>query len=217
MYLNFSRIIKNLFKLVLYIIFVLLLVGFVISFIFPIGYKDYINKYSLKNDIDPFLVAALINVESKYNKEALSPKNARGLMQIGEQTGIWGSEVLGIQEFDEDALFNPEINISIGTWYLKQLKGEFNNSLGLVLAAYNAGSGNVNKWLQDKRYSNDGMELDQIPFKETEEYLQKVEINYNIYKLIYKDYLEKPDSMNIQYIDVIIKTRTFFSDLIKSL
>ncbi len=84
-----------------------------------------------------------------------------------------GSEELGIDSYSNEMLFDPEINIQIGTWYLNKLNIEFENNLDLVLVAYNGGSGNVQKWRLDKRYSTDGINLDKIPFKETEEYLKK--------------------------------------------
>ena len=71
------------------------------------------------------------------------------------------------------------------TKYLKNLEGEF-GSLDLILAAYNAGSGHVTKWLKDERYSPDGDVLTYIPFAETKKYVDKVKINYNVYKYFYR-------------------------------
>jgi len=184
---------------------------------FPIGYKDFINKYSSEYNLDPFLVAAIINVESKYNKDVTSNKNARGLMQIGPQTGEWGASELDIQNYSHELLFHPETNIRIGTWYLSQLNKEFGYDLDLVLAAYNAGSGNVQKWLDNIEYSHDGAELTNIPFKETEEYLKKVNFNYNVYKSLYKYYMEKPDSINSLYIDVIIIIKGYVKQFLQSM
>lgn len=205
------KIINRITGLIVTILMGLIVFGLMVSFIFPIAYKDYINKYSTEQGVDPFLIGAIINVESKYDKEAISHKKARGLMQIASQTGEWGARELGIKDYNEDMLFDPNINIQIGTWYINNLMQEFDNKLPLVLAAYNAGSGNVSKWLQNMEYSRDGSSLDRIPFKETEEYLKKVELNYRVYKLVYKDYMEKPDSFNSIYIDVIINIRTFIT------
>ncbi len=212
-----NRIIKRIVRLLVFILILSILFGLTVSFIFPIGYKDYINMYSAQYDIDPFLVAAIINVESKYNKDAVSNKNARGLMQIANQTGKWGAEELGIKGYSEEMLFEPEINIRIGIWYLNQLNNEFNGELSLVLAAYNAGSGNVTKWLADENYSKDGRVLSEIPFEETKEYLEKVTFNYEVYSIVYEKFMEKPDSMNSLYTDVIISLREFLKDLLRSL
>lgn len=214
MYLLLRNSARFILKLIIYVLIIITIIGLIVTVFFPISYRDYIYKYSLENDLDPFLVAAIISVESKYEKDALSNKNARGLMQIGAQTGEWGAEVLGIKEYDNSILFEPEINIRIGTWYLRQLKNQFNNDIDLVLAAYNAGSGNVTKWLKDERYSKDGINLDSIPFEETDAYLDKVKLNHKVYKTIYKGYMEKPESVHSLYFDGIIYFRSFLKDFL---
>lgn len=210
------KIINRIIRFFTTLVLGLLIVGLFISFLFPIAYKDYINRYSRLEGLDPFLVAAIINVESKYDKRAVSHKNARGLMQITDQTGRWGAQELGIDNYKGDILYDPETNIQIGAWYVKKLMEEFDNNLTFVLAAYNAGSGNVSKWLQNKDYSDDGSRLDRIPFEETKNYLDKVYVNYKVYKFLYRDYMEKPDSINSIYIDGIIYIRSFLSDFMKS-
>lgn len=154
---------------------------------YPLSYQTLIKKYSEKYDVDPYLVAAIINVESKFDKNAVSNKNARGLMQIAPITGKWASEELNIDDFDVEDLFDPELNIMIGSWYLNVLSQEFDNNLQLILAAYNAGSGNVVRWLQNKMYSEDGKSLMIIPFTETKDFVKKVQKNISIYKILYED------------------------------
>lgn len=210
------RIFNRIIKLFASFILIIILAGLVVSIFYPIGYKNSINKYSKEYKIDPYLVASIINVESKYNKDAISNKEARGLMQIGPKTGEWASEVLNIKNYDSSSLYIPDTNIRIGTWYLDQLNKEFDNKNELVLAAYNAGSGNVNKWLLDDRYSKDG-KLINIPFKETDDYINRVKKNYKIYKLLYKSYMEKPDTIYSIYIDAIINIRNNIIKAIKSL
>ncbi len=153
--------------------------------LYPINYREQIATYSKKYNIDPFLVAAIIRVESKYDINALSHKEARGLMQISPVTGKWGAGEIGILNYKEELLYDPEINIEIGCWYINKLNVQFNNNLELVLAAYNGGSGNVTKWLKDSNYSGDGKNLNHIPFKETELYLKKVLKAYDIYIKLY--------------------------------
>lgn len=157
--------------------------------IYPLYYEDYIKKYSYKYDIDPILVASIIRVESKYYKDAKSHRGARGLMQISPITGKWAAEEIGIIGYNEDFLYDPEINIMIGCWYLDRLYKQFNNDIKLVLTAYNGGSGNVEKWLKNPMYSSDGKKLNQIPFTETKEYVDKVLKTYKIYKFLYNDVL----------------------------
>ena len=156
-----------------------------LGFIFPIEYENYILEYSAKYNVDPYLVTAVISNESKFNERALSSKGAYGLMQIMPDTGEWISKYVGIKTFSYDILYNPEVNIKMGCWYINNLSKEFNGELDLVLAAYNGGRGNVNKWLANIEYSKDGKKLDKIPFKETDNYIKKVKLSYKIYKLLY--------------------------------
>lgn len=158
---------------------------------FPLEYKELVIKYAKENDLDPLLVFSVIKAESNFDPQATSHKNARGLMQIIDNTGIWAAGKMGIEEFKAEYLYDPEVNIKIGCWYLKSLKnemyrynGEMNNDL--VLAAYNGGIGNVQKWLKDKEYSSSGKALDKIPFRETDNYVRRVNNYRKIYKKLYQ-------------------------------
>ena len=81
-------------------------------------------------------------------------------------------------------LYDPEINIKMGCWYLNNLIEQFGN-VDTALAAYNAGSGNVRQWLQDSEYSKDGETLYNIPFAETKKYVDKIKVNYKMYQYLY--------------------------------
>lgn len=157
----------------------------VLRLTYPLKYKDYVYTYSSQYKVDPYLVFSIIKAESSFNPNATSRKNARGLMQISEPTGKWGAEILKLEGFNNSHLYNPEVNIEIGCWYLNSLIKEFGNNLDLILAAYNGGSGNVNEWLKNKNYSGSGISLDKIPFKETDQYVKKVKNNYSVYKRLY--------------------------------
>lgn len=163
----------------------------IMGYFYPLKYNNVIAKYSNEYDLDPYLVSAVINVESHYRAGAVSSQNAMGLMQITPSTGRWAAKNMGIPNFKDDMLFNPEINIRIGCWYLNYLKNIFNSSssdIKTVLAAYNSGSSNVSKWLKDSNLSQSGSVLDEIPFKETENYVHKVTADYRIYKLLYHEF-----------------------------
>ena len=155
------------------------------KYVYPYKYSEYVNKYSEEYGLDPYLVLAVIKTESNFDKTAVSKKDAKGLMQIMDTTGEWVAEELNINYFMPSMLFDPELNIRMGSWYLNNLEEEFDDNLDLVLAAYNGGSGNVNKWLSHEEYSADGENLDYIPFPETKKYVDKVKVNYNIYKYLY--------------------------------
>lgn len=183
---------------------------------YPISYQRLIDKYSKEFDVDPYLIAAIINVESRYDKDALSPKDARGLMQISSSTGHWGGKALSIEDFQLNTLFDPETNIRIGSWYLNTLSKEFDDNFQLILAAYNGGSGNVNKWIKNPQYSDDGKSLKEIPFKETKDYVDKVSKNYNIYKILYKDKFNNISTdKEFKTITIIHSFRKLFKTLIK--
>lgn len=178
------------FKRILTVLIILLVAYFAFMFgmkkyVYPYKYEEYINKYSDEYGLDPYLVLAVIKTESNFNKEAVSKKDAKGLMQIMDSTGEWIAKELGVNYFMSSMLFDPELNIKMGCWYLNNLEKEFDEDLDLVLAAYNGGSGNVNKWLNHEEYSEDGETLSYIPFPETKKYVDKVKANYNIYKYLY--------------------------------
>jgi soluble lytic murein transglycosylase len=154
--------------------------------IFPLKYGEYVFRYSEVNNIDPYLVFAIIKAESSFNPNAKSAKNARGLMQIMDETAIWGAENTKIESFKPEDLYDPETNIKIGCWFIRQLYNEFSDNMDLVIAAYNGGSGNVKEWLSNKAYSKHGASLDIIPFKETERFLKKVKGYYYVYSKLYK-------------------------------
>ena len=102
-------------------------------------------------------------------------------MQIREATGEWAAGLLDMEQYQKQTLFEANINIQIGCWYLNKLTNQFGTTQ-IALAAYNAGSGNVSKWLQDSRYSDDGITLKEIPYGETKRYVKKVMLVQKIYK-----------------------------------
>lgn len=155
------------------------------KFIYPIKYKESVMKYSEEYRLDPMFVLSIIKTESKFDQDARSSKDARGLMQVTPKTGEWAAEKLGMENYDHEQLYDPEINIKIGCWYLDNLRTQFDYNMKLVAAAYNGGSGNVTKWLGDSEYSDDGKNLKKIPFEETENYVKKVFDSYEKYKAIY--------------------------------
>ena len=172
------------------IILILVLFIFILAFsgrwyvrkIYPIKYKDYIFKYSEENGIDPYLTTSVIFVESKFYPNSISKKGARGLMQIMPKTGEWIAEQIGIEDYQVDDLFDIETNIRLGTWYLAYLMKQFDGDLILVLAAYNGGQGNVREWLQQNQQVSD---FDNFPYKETRDYVVKIDCVYKIYKGLY--------------------------------
>lgn len=145
-------------------------------------YKNEIKEHSQTFAVSPALVASIINVESGFKDNRESPKGARGLMQIMPSTAEWIAVKLN-DDFNQEDLFDHNKNIRYGTFYLSYLFDVF-ESLEMVICAYNAGMGNVKKWIEDKKFYN-GEKFIKIPFRETENYLQKVLKNLSYYKKKY--------------------------------
>lgn len=150
---------------------------------YPIYYNNLIYKYAKENDLDPFLVAAIIRTESNYDPEVSSHANAHGLMQLLPETLEWISMRRG-EAFEPNQIKDPEANIRAGTYYVRYLLDEFQD-VSLMLAAYNGGPANVAKWLTIKEYSKDGKQLDFIPFEETRNYVEKVTKYRDEYTKVY--------------------------------
>lgn len=149
---------------------------------FPIRYEEEIKKYAEKEGLSPLLVTAVINAESGFDEAAHSGV-AKGLMQITDSTAKWICEKTG-ETYKEDMAYDPETCIRLGCWYLGYLVDRYQNT-DTAIAAYNAGHGNVDTWLLDKRYSTDGKTLWNIPFPETEKYVPRVRWIMWVYEKAY--------------------------------
>ncbi len=152
--------------------------------IYKTEYRQYVEMYAEQNNVDPLLVYAIIKAESNFDKDALSNKGACGLMQLMDETAKEVAQNSVIEYETGKTLYNPEQNIAIGIAYFKDLQNHFKND-GLALAAYNAGIGNVSKWIKQGTIKADGRDLENIPYKETNMYVRKILKDYNIYKRLY--------------------------------
>lgn len=153
---------------------------------YPLKYQDLVEQYAQEYQLDKGLVNSVIWTESKFDEQAVSNKGAYGLMQIMPDTGKWIAQKLGLEEFDTDMLTQPEINIQLGCWYLNYLNERFDGNVTCVLASYNAGPNKVAEWLNDSRYSSDGVNLTNIPYPETQRYVEKVMSAYDTYQKLYE-------------------------------
>ena len=152
---------------------------------YPYRYRAEISQRATEYRFDPLLIAAVVRTESKFNPQATSGRGARGLMQVMPETGRWAAGQLGVQSFSEDQLYEPLTNVWLGTWYLDSLRREFSGDIVLALAAYNGGRQNVREWLSTAQWNGEHQNIDQIPFRETREFIRRVMTDYNRYVWFY--------------------------------
>ena len=139
---------------------------------YPLRYQQYVRAHARNYGIDPALLAAVIYQESKFDANARSKSGAIGLMQLRPSTAHGIAARTGGSAFRTSDLKNPEINIRYGSWYLQHLFRKYGDER-LALAAYNAGQGNVDRWLANGQ---------DIQFAETRAYVDRVEDLKRIYR-----------------------------------
>ncbi len=149
----------------------------------PREFSQYVEKYSKEYGVPEYIIYAVIKSESDFEIGALSSDGARGLMQLMPSTFKWLAGLLGEPD-DPAVLYDPETNIKYGTYYLSYLYGLYAR-WPTVYAAYNAGPSAVDNWLNDGKYSHDGVNLDTIPYEETREYVAAVNKASEYYQRLY--------------------------------
>lgn len=142
-------------------------------------YSEYVNKYAQMYEIDPMWIYAIIKVESNFDSNVTSGSGARGLMQLMDSTATDLAKELNVENFETNMLYNPEINIMLGTKYFDKLLAKYNENYYLAIAAYNGGIGNVDEWIKKGIIGSDGSNIENIPYKETNMYVRKT-INAHI-------------------------------------
>jgi soluble lytic murein transglycosylase len=143
---------------------------------YPLRYSTIVRVHANENHIDPALLAAVIDAESKFDPSAHSSAGAVGLMQLTPSTAKGIAQYTGGTRFRVSDLTDPDINVRYGAWYLRHLLDRYHEDERLALAAYNAGEDNVDRWLQ----AHEG-----IQFSETRAYVARVERLKKIYRRSY--------------------------------
>ena len=157
------------------------------DYMYPFPYRKIIERYAAYYHVDSTMVAAVIKTESSFRDNACSHRGALGLMQIMPSTGAWIAEQLEDKAYSEDKLTEPERNIHYGVWYLHSLEQEFHGNPVLVLAAYNAGRGNVRDWIEKRGWDMNFHDVDAIPFPETKRYVKQVMETQKKYNDLYPE------------------------------
>ncbi len=154
---------------------------------YPTGYLPEIAKYAAEFELDPYLVLSVMRCESSFRSDAVSHAGAIGLMQVMPDTGAWIAHKLNLDDvYTESMLYEPDYNVRFGCWFLRFLTDRFDGERRHIIAAYNAGHGSVEGWLDDPNYAQDGL-LQEIPYPETARYVEKVEQAYDAYTSLYPD------------------------------
>jgi soluble lytic murein transglycosylase len=165
------------------------------GFTYPTKYEEYVVKYSKEYDVDPTLVFSVIKVESDFNSNAVSDVGARGLMQLMEDAYDWIKFRLDDdRDHSYEDMFEPELNIQYGTYYLSYLMDKYDNSIELSAAAYHCGMGLVDGWLEDGTVDAENFDVNDIPDgnEQTAHYVKKIEKAY----VSYEDILSSTTSVD---------------------
>ena len=155
-----------------------------IKVVYPLKYEELVEKYAEEYGLEPSLVYGVIHTESHFQPDAQSPVGAKGLMQLMDATYEWVQTRIPGEPEPSERVFDPEVNIRCGCKVLQIVLGQFDVT-ETALAAYNAGSGNVGKWLENSEYSDDGKTLKYIPVEETRNYVKRVLKAQKMYQTIY--------------------------------
>ena len=141
----------------------------------PLRHDDIIRQQAREKGLDPALIAAVIYAESRFRDGQTSPAGAEGLMQLTPATARYIARKSGGTQFVVDDLGTPQVNIAYGAYYLRYLLSRYDGNEDFALAAYNAGAGNVDRWIAAARAHDRAMTTTAIPYAETRAYVERVE------------------------------------------
>ena len=150
--------------------------------LFPFPFESTILNWSKQRQLNPLLVTSLVRQESRFEPEIRSIAGAAGLMQVMPGTAEWIAPQISLKDY---SLTNPEDNVNLGTWYLDHTHQTYANNSLLAVASYNAGPGNVSKWIREYPVSDPDVFVENIPFPETKGYVESVFGNYWNYLRLY--------------------------------
>jgi soluble lytic murein transglycosylase len=154
--------------------------------LFPAPYRDSFNRYAPKVGVDPRLVLALARQESRFDPSVKSAAAARGLLQFITETAEETARSEGLQNFELDDVYDPQIAVRLGVRHVADLFKQFPNNPYAVVASYNTGAQNVERWIFRSESSDVDLLTAEIAIPETKDYVAKVINNYRAYQALYE-------------------------------
>lgn len=153
--------------------------------VYPMPYREDLERFARSQGLDPYLVAGLIRQESEFNPKALSRAKAQGLMQVMPATGRELSRKFGIKGFTLAMLYKPEISLQMGTYHFRKWLDAEDGQVEVTLSAYNAGKTRADRWQKYGPFREPSEFVEIIPFLETRDYVQAVMRNADMYRRLY--------------------------------
>jgi soluble lytic murein transglycosylase len=158
---------------------------------YPVMYRAELLRSSKSLNIDPRFLLAIMKQESSFRANAKSPAAARGLLQLVYDTALKYNKKAGYPNFQADDLYQPSVNIAIGSVYIAELKNEFGGMYEAIAASYNGGEDNAARWLDRSKPKEPGVFASEVGFAESKNYVFKVMNNYRVYRELYTEDLMK--------------------------
>ena len=153
---------------------------------YPCKYSALVEQYAAEYDLDPLLVYSFIRTESGFDPAATSSVNARGLMQMTEETFLWmRSKLAAGENVTFDDLYDPAVSLRYGCYYLHLCLQRYNGDVATAAAAYHSGWGTVDTLLQMEEHSADGVTLQGFPYNQMYHYVEKITACYAVYTRLY--------------------------------
>jgi soluble lytic murein transglycosylase-like protein len=157
---------------------------------FPAPFKTELIRFAKSRNIDPRFVLSIMKQESSFKANAKSPSAARGLLQLVMDTALKYNKQCGLPNLQAEQLYQPEVNINLGTFYIAELKRQF-SIYEAIAASYNGGEDNAQRWLNRSKPKENAIFTSEVGFSESKNYVFKVMNNYRVYRELYTEDLRR--------------------------
>jgi soluble lytic murein transglycosylase len=161
-----------------------------VDLLYPLPYRESLLMHAPRG-VDPRFVLSIARQESRFQPDAKSVAAARGLMQFIPETSTDMARQLGLSDFTQDDLYNPDTAILFGSQYLVNLFKQFPAQPQAVAASYNGGPENVARWIGRSRSNEADRYVPELGFSQTKDYVFKVMTNFWIYQQMYDEKLQR--------------------------